>query len=130
MRRSQICDYNSGRQLFPIFLYFPIFWIKILYFEKPPIFPIFSYILKNIPIFFRKCVAGKKKRSIYCFDNTFGICILQVQESFVFHSSTILQIMQKSNAFLHLYGHLIRQFNKTQIYLGVHLDAIAAGRSF
>ena len=35
----------------------PIFWVRILYSEKPPIFPIFSYILNIIPIFFSKLVA-------------------------------------------------------------------------
>jgi len=29
----------------------PIFWVRILYSENPPIFPIFSYILNKIPIF-------------------------------------------------------------------------------
>jgi len=39
----------------------PIFWVRILYFEKPPIFPIFFYILNNtcIPIFFSKFVTNK-----------------------------------------------------------------------
>ena len=32
----------------------PIFWVRILYSEKPPIFPIISYILNIIPIFFLK----------------------------------------------------------------------------
>jgi len=35
----------------------PIFWVRILYSEKPPIFPIFSYILNIIPIFFSELIA-------------------------------------------------------------------------
>jgi len=36
----------------------PIFWVRILYYEKPPIFPIFSYILNIIPIFLSELVAA------------------------------------------------------------------------
>jgi len=51
---------NSYIQAVNWFLYSyitPIFWVKILYSEKPPIFPIFSYILNIIPIFFSELVA-------------------------------------------------------------------------
>jgi len=39
----------------------PIFWVRILYSQKPPIFPIFSYILNIIPIFFSELVAAIPK---------------------------------------------------------------------
>ena len=39
----------------------PIFWVRILYSEKPPIFPIYSYILNIIPIFFSELVAAIPK---------------------------------------------------------------------
>ena len=43
----------------------PIFWVGILYSEKPPIFPIFSYILNIIPIFFSELVAALPKTLLF-----------------------------------------------------------------
>ena len=45
----------------------PIFWVRILYSEKPPIFPIFSYILNIIPIFFSELVAALPKTLLFLF---------------------------------------------------------------
>ena len=74
------CEPITGCQLICIFLYFPIFCFKILYFEKPRIFPIFSYLLENIPIFLSKYVANKCRDCEYFFETAFGFCILQVRE--------------------------------------------------
>ena len=64
--------YLRIRQAVNWFLYSyitPIFWVRILYSEKPPIFPIFSYILNIIPIFFSELVAALSQ-------NTFFFCSL------------------------------------------------------
>ena len=44
----------------------PIFWVRILYYEKPPIFSIFSYILNIIPIFWSELVAALPKTLFFC----------------------------------------------------------------